>query len=1136
MKLTHLKWFLLLCLALTRLPAFADDTDLFAWANKSTTGSANVLFVIDNGANFSSSVSLNCSITTAGVVDTSGSGSTPTNFDGAAAAVEQCALYSVLKSLTTTSSVTLNIGVMMFNSTGQKSYNLLANTFTGAAADTVASDCSSGGTGGCLVIPMTGFTATAQTNLLKWIRSWNGGNANKIACWTGTTSDCGVKSNNTANGASMQEAWAYYAGKQGVSGRSYSSIKPTGGCGNNYVIFIGNAYRNNSAPGDSTNISNSPYMPLVGTGYTNENANPVATSTEQAVITGTLATTCPSGSSITLQTAEGKGVYALNWARYMKDNGVAKTYSIGILGSTCNPEYAAHLQKLGALDVGGGKFYATNNYADLVVALNQVLTEVLSVNSVFSSVSLPASVNTQGEYLNQIFIGMFRPDDTFAPRWVGNLKQYQAGYFNGVLQTLDADGGQAINSNTGFITACARSYWTPTTVDSYWANYDKKGTCTTIANSTYSNYPDGDMVEKGSHAYKLRSITPANRVMKTCGSTMSTCTALTTFNTTNVSWSQLGLASAAATSPSATDLVSWIGGTNLLNELSLGTTVMRPSSHGDVVHSRPAAVNHGTNNTTDLQVVVYYGGNDGVLRAVNGNQSLSFTSNSTVYAPGQELWSFMPPEFYGSIKRLYDNSPAIKFPNDGVSTATAKSYGVDGAVTPLKTTVSSVSKTYIYATMRRGGRAVYAFDVTTPGNPSLLWKKGCASSSLTDSDCSSSMSDMGQSWSQIKTFYASNYSSGSSALIIMGGGYDTCEDYDGGSGGANHNCTSSSKGHKVYILDAVTGAVVRSFDTVAPSGGTARGVVADAAIINSSGLATYAYIPDLGGNVYRISFSGTSSSDWSMTRIATVGCGTVASCTANRKFMFTPSVVPVESGTYYYVLLGSGDREKPVTAYTASNNVSNYFFMIKDKPADSSWLTGESSNCSSTSVICLSSLTHIGTTTPTDATLATTKGWYMDLSSTEQVVTSAATYSGQTFFSTHQPASQSANSCSTNLGTAQAYCVGYKNAAGCFASTTSNPSGRISKITAGGLAPSPVVVTANISTYDYGTHSYITGAGGSTSKDVAICVGCAMGSDGIAGGSGTNTAGETGGESTGGLNSTSTTTYHKSRLYWFLQK
>ena len=49
------------------------------------------------------------------------------------------------------------------------------------------------------------------------------------------------------------------------------------------------------------------------------------------------------------------------------------------------------------------------------------------MNSVFASASLPVSVNTQGTFLNQVYIGVFRPDADALPRWPGNLKQYKLG-------------------------------------------------------------------------------------------------------------------------------------------------------------------------------------------------------------------------------------------------------------------------------------------------------------------------------------------------------------------------------------------------------------------------------------------------------------------------------------------------------------------------------------------------------------------------------------------------------------------------------------------------------------------------------------------------------------------------------------
>ncbi|MBK7989951.1 MAG: hypothetical protein IPK05_07665 [Comamonadaceae bacterium] len=86
----------------------------------------------------------------------------------------------------------------------------------------------------------------------------------------------------------------------------------------------------------------------------------------------------------------------------------------------------------------------------------------------FASVSLPVSMNTQGSYLNQVYIGMFRPDKDSNPRWKGNLKQYKLAKINNVLNLADADDAAALNNSTGFITECARDYWTPKSVDDYW--------------------------------------------------------------------------------------------------------------------------------------------------------------------------------------------------------------------------------------------------------------------------------------------------------------------------------------------------------------------------------------------------------------------------------------------------------------------------------------------------------------------------------------------------------------------------------------------------------------------------------------------------------------------------------------------
>jgi type IV pilus assembly protein PilY1 len=237
------------------------------------------------------------------------------------------------------------------------------------------------------------------------------------------------------------------------------------------------------------------------------------------------------------------------------------------------------------------------------------------------------------------------------PRWPGNLKQYKLGIVSGQLRTLDANDDQAINSLTDS-SRNARADWTPSSVDTYWA-FHPQGGCLAVANSNASNYPDGNVVEKGGQGYRLRTTT--TRLVKTCSPTFASCAAVTDFNVANAAITTALLG--AGSSAERATLINWARGQDLDDEDvdAVTSTEMRASAHGDVLHSRPVALNFGTAGTP--QVVVFYGSNDGVLRAVNGNRATAIASK----AAGSELWSFVAPAFYAQIKRLRDNATPINF-------------------------------------------------------------------------------------------------------------------------------------------------------------------------------------------------------------------------------------------------------------------------------------------------------------------------------------------------------------------------------------------------------------------------------------------------------------------------------------------
>lgn len=486
-------------MALLSFACRAADIDIYSGLS-GAAGNPNVLIIMDNAANFDAATTATpCLIN--GVTNTMAKSASANSAGG----IEQCALYSVISSLPVGK---INIGFMVYNSSTMTDY--LGTT-----------NCTAAGSGGgCLAFPLVNMTSATQTALMNW-----------IAGWTPST----IKTNSEATAEAMQEAWAYYAGQTGLSGRNYASIQPTAGCQKNFVIFIGNAFTSSASPGDGANTANA----ALASAYT------IAGVANPGIILGTKNTTCGSYTFATSDSLHNNnGEYMDEWARFMKSTADLYpgttgqqdiiTYTIGLVDpASCKPAYPAVLAS--SASYGGGKYFETSSYNDIVNSLMKILNEIQAINSVFSSATLPVSVNTQGTYLNQIYMGMFRPDQLAAPRWVGNVKQYQFQFdSSGNLYLADATREPAISSaGTGFITPGAASFWSctnssqsatlsgPTQLAGYttFIPYSTLPACGTDPTPGYwannGNYvantggkafdlPDGEVVEKGGAGQQIR--------------------------------------------------------------------------------------------------------------------------------------------------------------------------------------------------------------------------------------------------------------------------------------------------------------------------------------------------------------------------------------------------------------------------------------------------------------------------------------------------------------------------------------------------------------------------------------------------------------------------------------------------------
>ncbi|MEE8321223.1 MAG: hypothetical protein V3R68_05220, partial [Gammaproteobacteria bacterium] len=550
------------------------------------------------------------------------------------------------------------------------------------------------------------------------------------------------------------------------------------------------------------------------------------------------------------------------------------------------------------------------------------------------------------------------------------------------------------------------------------------------------------------------------------------------------------------------DIISWVRGQdNFEDENSdASTTDGRSSMHGDVLHSRPAVVNYNRHGNDD-DVYIFYGANDGIFRAVKGGFNQSDIGEPM---PGTEAWGFIPEEFFSSLERLRDNEPTI-------SSSNKKAYFADGTIGVYVNDVNNDDElnaadgdiVWLFISMHRGGRLLYALDVSDPSDPKLLWKK---------SNNDTGWAELGQTWSaptirEIQIDTGSGDDNDEEVVLVFGAGYDpTVEDVPPEDITAVTSTTvvagastyTRSMGRGIFVVDAASGDILWQ---AGPSGsnpsaghtfkavsGMDYAIASDVVVITdrSGAIDNRAYVGDTGGNIWRVDMADADNdgdvADWTVTKVASVAdTGTIPG--GLRKFLFPPDVVHSDDG-YDAILIGSGDREHPF-----DSDVVNRFYMFKDTGIGTTPIRGTGSTTGTDTTLLESDLFEatdncaqyevgdaadpaIDTGTCTDTNIAdahtaltTGDGWFITLGSGEKVVGNAVTLNEVTFFNTNQPSTETSTSCDSDLGTARQYTVKFDDAT---AIADQNIDGSTdatdrSKIHAGGgYLPSPVPVVVEI--------------------------------------------------------------------------
>ena len=689
---------------------------------------------------------------------------------------------------------------------------------------------------------------------------------------------------------------------------------------------------------------------------------------------------------------------------------------------------------------------------ELLKDLQDIGKQINSVSSSYVAVTVPVNADNRVTSLPNLFLALFQVDENGKPYWPGNLKKLDivttTDATTGIktLAVNDALGAAAFNDATGHLKDSALTLWTvPTAPDVDVPTDTTKGIV---------NQRDGSSVRRGGAGHKIPGyISPGSvglnntdagarqiflepatvtgtaaggnamldldasstsplladpeltRIQTLLGIQSVSCSGTPPYCITFITsvLSQAGITPSGTTASQASIatrlFLRWIRGFDVFNEAGvtsgpawdgLTTEVQRKWLMGDVLHSRPLAVNYGARGSygTDNQDVrLIFGSNDGLLRMVRNtkfgsSKPAAVTQQGDEY--GQEVWAFMPRELLAHVPVL-----AMTTGNVGLN----RPYGADGPPTlfTIDTNGDGIidndgsctvgaddcDRAWVYFGLRRGGKSYYAVDISNPeaDTPSLLWKVNETTTGFTELGLTFSSPRVG--WVRFEDVTGVNQfttGTGSSAVttnvpvpvVIFGGGYHghavTFGDHhnsgadskdligDSALGIAPFTGADTDEGNAIYIVHARTGQLLWKA-TLGSGSATAtnfqapemkHGIAAPVSPMDADGdgILDRLYVADTGGRVWRvdipefvpgISPANHRAANWKATVLADLRpADLVATPDDDLRFFHGATIVRRARdgiGVYDAIAVGSGDREHP----QSETNKNNWFFLLKDR-------------------------------------------------------------------------------------------------------------------------------------------------------------------------------------------------------------
>lgn len=344
---------------------------------------------------------------------------------------------------------------------------------------------------------------------------------------------------------------------------------------------------------------------------------------------------------------------------------------------------------------------------------------------------------------------------------------------------------------------------------------------------------------------------------------------------------------------------------------------VRSQVHGDIINSGPVFVGPPNmpytfddypayvQSQSNRKNMIYVGANEGMLHGFDTTVTANGEAINNV--SGKELLAYVPNSVIGQLKEY--SAPSYQH-----------KYFVDGTPSVGDVYDGSNWQTMLVGSLRGGGQGIFALNITDP----LTFSETNADDIVMWEFSDVQHPDMGYSFSQPVIAKAAD----GRWVVIFGNGYDNTQ--------ADSNASASGNA-VLYIVDAITGSLIKWIDTGMGSANDPQGLgrangLSSANVIDTDGdfIADFVYAGDLFGNIWRFDLTDNVASNWQVSFGGTPLFQAISREGQMQSITTRPLVGTHPSSSGYMVYVGTG-RYLSAADNTAVGQATQTLYGIWDK-------------------------------------------------------------------------------------------------------------------------------------------------------------------------------------------------------------